>query len=499
MTTKVVKVIKLIAIPVLFMTALISCEENLGGGIGTGVVDNDLFETTRETSKVISYNNNELKVKANKLGQYLLGIYKNDDMGQLNASIVSQMTFGYMDFGANPSIDSVILNIPYHSTRSDVDYPGGVPKWELDSIFRNQNSEYFIKVSELTTFLNAVDPSDPEKELDYFSDRIYTEGPVLYNGLFKPNSKDTALYITRSEIINENTMLPVVETITAPPSIKLALDSDYFQTNFLDNPSIFESLATFIEYFNGLSIQVEQNGANDTNLMSLNFIDSSVRIYYTNDNTVDETIRSARTAIFSFTGVTNNTYTRDYASSNAEPFLTSPNIVDGDTRLYLNGASGSIALLKLFTEEDLNELRAKNRLVNEATLVFYIDQTASMAILPERIFLYNYDNSTQIIDYLIDGPSVFGGFLERDANGNPEKYTFKLTTYISKVLDGEDPVDLSLLGLKVFNSSDTPTSLIDINVENYSWTPKGIVLHGNNSENIEKRVKLELVYTARKE
>ena len=498
MTTKVVRAIKLIAIPVLFITALISCEGDLES-VGTGVVDNDLFETTTYPSKVISFNNNELKVKANRLGQYLLGIYKNEDMGQLEASIVSQMTFGSIDFGTDPSIDSVILNIPYHATKSEEDYEGGAPKWELDSIFGNQESEYIIKVSELTTFLNTVDPTEPEKELDYFSDQTYTEGPVLFSGLFMPNSKDTVLYIKRKEIIiDEETGefdIDTIKTTTVSPSIKLPLDEDYFKTNFIDNPSIFESLATFIEYFNGLSIQVEQNGVDDTSLMSLNFIDSSMRIYYT--NTVNE-VRRGQAATFGFTGVTNNTYIRDYAGSNAEPFLTSPNIVDGDTRLYLNGASGSIALLDLFTVEDIEDLKANNWLINEANLVFYIDQSANSSILPERIFLYNYDDSTQLRDHLIEGPATFGGFLERDEDGNPEKYTFKITSYIARVLDENNPIELSQLGLKVFNSSDAPTALIDVNVDNYSWTPKGIVIHGNNSENIDKRVELELIYTERK-
>lgn len=498
MTSKVVRAINLIAIPVFLTISLISCEGDLDE-VGSGILDNDFFETAHHTSEVISYNNDELKVKANKLGQYLLGIYKNNDVGQLEASIVSQMTFGSIDFGTDPSIDSVILNIPYHATKNEEDYEGGASKWKLDSIFGNQDTEYTITISELTTFLNTVDPSEPENELDYYSDQTYSEGALLYSGLFKPNSTDTVLYIKRKEIfIDENNLINDIDTIktaTVSPSIKLPLNTDFFTTTFLGNPSIFESLATFIEYFNGLSIQVARNGTDDTSLMSLNFVDSSMKIYYT--NTVNE-VKKAQTATFGFTGVTNNSYERDYAGSTAEPFLMNPDMLNGDTRLYLNGASGSIALLDLFTVENLEELRANNWLINEANLVFYIDQNANMSVFPERIFLYNHDDSTQLRDMHIEGPTVFGGFLERDENGDPEKYTFKLTSYISKVLDDSNPIELSQLGLKVFNVSDAPSQALDVIINNYSWTPKGIIVHGNNSEEVDKRAKLEIIYTERK-
>jgi hypothetical protein len=51
------------------------------------------------------------------------------------------------------------------------------------------------------------------------------------------------------------------------------------------------------------------------------------------------------------------------------------------------------------------------------------------------------------------------------------------------------------LALKVFNISDIPTQLLDVKVQDYSWTPKGIIVHGSNSEVIDKRVKLELIYS----
>ena len=45
------------------------------------------------------------------------------------------------------------------------------------------------------------------------------------------------------------------------------------------------------------------------------------------------------------------------------------------------------------------------------------------------------------------------------------------------------------------NISDIPASGTDTEITNFSWTPKGVVVHGNQSLNLEKRLKLEISYT----
>lgn len=501
MTTKVVKAIKLVAVPLLFIIGMISCEGDIEN-VGVGVIDNGLFDTKQYSSNVLTYNQNDLEVKANRLGQYLLGIYENDDFGQLNASIAGQLTFiSSIDFGVDPKIDSVILNIPYQATRDTEDNSGGSPKWELDSIFGNQDVEYKLSVYELKTYLNTLDPSNPGEVLDYYSDQTYLFNPTaLYDGLFKPSKNDTVLYIQRKEIIiDEDTMEHDVDTIktsTVSPSIKLPLDTDYFTTNFLNNPAVFENPSAFIEFFNGLYIQASKVNASDkTSIMSLNFTISDMTIYYT--NTVDDE-RKKQSARFGYTGVTNNIYDRDYTDSNAKVFLDNPNIIDGDTRLYLNGAAGSFALIDLFTDENIADLRSNNWLINEANIIFYIDnESADESTIPEQIFLYNYEDETQISDVLIDGLISFGGQLERDDDGNPYRYKINITNYISRILSQDDPRELKQLAIKVFNISDTPLQITDVIVQDYSWTPKGVVVHGNQSEDIEKRIVLEIVYTER--
>lgn len=498
MFTKVMKAIKVIAMPLLFIVAIIACEGDIED-VGVGIVDRGLFDINEQNFDIISYSQNDLEVKANSLGQYLLGVYKNDDFGQINAGLAGQLTFfSSLDFGIDPAIDSVILNIPYQATRSEVDNSDGSPNWELDSIYGNQDVEYTLSVHELETFLNTLDPSSPQINLDYYSDETYLFNEIpLFEGSFKPNKNDTVLYIHRKEIIlDEETNTYQIDTIKSSissPSIKLPLDKVYFTDNFFTHPEAFTSSAAFVTFFNGLYLEASKiSAADEPSIMSLAMSNASMNLYYT--NSVSD-VRTTQTATFAFGGVISNTYLREYEGSRAQTAIDNPDVINGDERLFLNGAAGSIALIDLFVDEDLEELRANNWLINEANLIFYIDDTADLEVIPERLYLYNYENETHIGDVLMEGLDVFGGDLERDDAGIPIRYKFKITNYIADILDDIDPIELTQLALKVFNISDIPTQLLDIKVKDYSWTPKGIIVHGSNSEVIDKRVKLEVIYS----
>jgi hypothetical protein len=51
------------------------------------------------------------------------------------------------------------------------------------------------------------------------------------------------------------------------------------------------------------------------------------------------------------------------------------------------------------------------------------------------------------------------------------------------------------IGLKVYNPSDTPSAITDVKIREYSWTPKGVVLFGQDPIFGDKRVKLEISYS----
>ena len=521
MTTKVVKNIKQIALFSLLFMGMLSCETDIEN-LGTNIVENGIFDTQQYDSDLTAYNQNILKRRANNLGQYLLGVYKNDDFGQLDASIVTQLVpSGVIEFGLDPAIDTVILSMPYHAT--DLALANEMPEYELDSIYGNLGGKFNLNVYELTTYLNTLDPLDPSNELVYYTDETYNYNPTaLYssNGIaemFIPNANDTVLYVKRPEVIIDfNTMLHDVDTIkriNAAPSIKLPLNETFFTDNFLPNESIVGTTESFVEFFNGLFIEATDESNLPASIMSLDLSDANVTMYYTNTIITDETVnnidlngdgsitstanvRTKQSATFAFSGITTNTYIRDYTTpTNAIDVINNPNVFGGDERLYLQGASGSFALIDLFTSENIENLRNNDWLINEASLTFYVDQNSDTSIAPEQIFVYNYEENSQITDMFTEGPTEFGGLLERDDDDNPLKYTINITDYISNILKSNDPIELSQLAVKVHNTSDLPTGLTDVEIKDFSWTPKGIVIHGNQSSDIDKRIKLEITYT----
>jgi len=499
MATKVVNVLKQGGISLLLIIGLLACEGSIDD-VGVNIVDNDIFEEGKFTSEVIAYNKNIEKRIGNKLSQYLLGVYKNDDFGQIEASVIGQLTFSLdVDFGTDPVIDTIILNIPYYATR-DGNYEDGKPKFVLDSIFGNKEIPFSLKISELETYLNTLDPENPSEELEYFTDDSFDQnGTPFYSGEFIPNEKDTVSYVSRPEIIpdpeNDIYNVDTIKRVDSAPTLKIPLDKDYFTNNFLNRPEIFESNSAFVEFFNGLYLEASEYNDPESLLMALNFSGATMTIYYTNTVVVfDEDIRTKQSAAFNFGGVTINKYDRDYTGSNAKAIIDNTNPVFGDEQLAVQGAAGSIALLDLFTNEDLDVLRSKNWLINDANLIFYVDQSSDLSIIPEQLFLYNYDDNEQLPDLLFEGFLVFGGKLEYD-DETPVSYKINVTDYVSRILAFEDPKTPSKLALKVINPTDVPAGVTDIEVRNYNWNPKGIILHGNTTSDIDKRVKLEITYT----
>jgi hypothetical protein len=211
--------------------------------------------------------------------------------------------------------------------------------------------------------------------------------------------------------------------------------------------------------------------------------------------------------------------------------------VAGDSRLYLKGGEGSIANIKLFNGDDINDgddntfdnwksffvetddegnfVKSK-RLVNEANLIFYVDQDIVQDGEPNRIYLYEVENKSPLIDYNrdISIPSLPSlsrinhlGPLERvddEPTGSGIKYKLKITEHINNLLLRDSTnVELGLavsinVNQEEFSAQRKVQSSVnpDLTIPVSSIpTPRGIILHGNITENESKRVYLEIYYT----
>jgi len=506
MATKVVTILKYVGLFSFVFFTLISCEKEIEN-IGVDLIENKKFETGDFVSDVASANKNIENVPASSVLQYLLGVYTDPEFGELKGSIVSQLlissTGDNYDYGTNADIDSVLIFIPYQATQID-DATDGKPLFEIDSIFGDADKEFKLDVYELETFFNTLDPSDPSKPMIYYSDKVFEKSSIpFYSENIKVNANDTVTYIKR--YMPDGITVYDTDTIketNASPVLKLPLNEAMIQQIFVDNASgsEFSSLDEFTKYFRGFYLEATEATTNKSHLISLAMTTARMVIYYSNDQDETESQDLNDNDIDGEQGVrVKESYSFSFASTNKSNVLERDYSVSkqsGSNRLYVQGAAGSLATIDLFEGTDLPGLQDDNLLITGANLTFYVDQNASSDIVPEQLFIYNYQDNLQIIDVLTYGLLGIGGSLERDDDGNPYKYVFNINNYISELFISQDPEDLVTLGIKVYNNpSDSPSSSTDDAISDYSWTPKGVVLYDQSEESGDKKVQLEIFYS----
>jgi len=516
MTTKKISIPKYFFLISVFVIGLMSCERDFKD-IGIALVDNNKFDTKVLISDIIAYNKKIDSVRVDSMPQYVLGVNKNGVFGKTTASIAAQLALApSTNFGENPKIDSVILDIPYYNRKTgtkkvpnfateDLNDSIAVPIFELDSILGNRDTKFTINVYELGTFLNALDPLDPTRKKRYFSNRSYAVvGTELYTGLFKPNADDTVAYIKYRDPLSEKVFdIDTIKRVGSIPTIKMPLNEDFFSSKFLPNGNSaeFSSTDEFIHFFRGLYI--EASGTDGT-LLTLPLQNGSITIFYSNDASstdaggVTTVTRQKQKMIFPLTGIRTNKFEHNYslATSSIQNKLLNPDKVNGEQKLYIQGTSGVMAVLNLFTKDDLEAIRSKNWLINEANIKVYVDKDETGSDVPNRLFLYNLDNNAQILDVISEGTFNFGGTLEYDADGKPDFYKFKITDYIASILKRENTREPSKLALKAFSSYNIPSFLraSDTIIKPYDWNTKGVAVFGNKEMSAKKLV-LEVFYT----
>jgi len=536
-TTKNYTIFKYTTIALIIVFSFSSCESDFENA-GASLVNNGIFDTEKKDFDVISYTRNLEKSRVDNISaakietiKQPLGVFDNQDFGVFKASIIAQINAPTnLSWGESPNLDAVFLEIPYDAT-SDGKEDDGKPKFKLNNVYGDQDIEFQIKVSRLDDYLTKLDPIDPTKAKKYFSNEVFNTSDELYPWTdFKPNAKDTVLYFDRTLLdVAANAYAPIqvedtIKANTVKPFIRIPLNKTFFENNFINNPTqaVFDNAGDFNNFFRGIAIQVQ---GNDGSVVMLDIATANIKLYLTNteDKTADETtvdlngdgdtddtgvtypVRTKKTIAFPLRGIKTSTFERDYTNASGVNQITTPNnMVDGEQKLYVQGAAGSIAVIDLFAGEDLTILRNKNWLINEANLTFHIE-TQNENNLPNRLLLYKLDpdlandinENEHILDAVTEG-KYFNGFLQKDGD-DPTKYKVTITDYISEVLKKEDYTESVQLGLKLYNGMDKPLTIQDIIISDYSWNPQGVVLFGNNYQetdtNYNKRLKLEVYYT----
>ncbi|MDT0557865.1 DUF4270 domain-containing protein [Ichthyenterobacterium sp. W332] len=535
---------------ILLLTTIIACDKDFAS-IDSDIINNENatnFNTDSEKFNVIAYTNKLDPVQTDNMPINLLGVHNDPNYGSYTASIVTQLSSAVIapDFGENVELDSVVLTLPYFSRAIDVD-EDGFPIYELDSVYGS--SPIKLSIYENNFFLRDFDPtSEFSQSQSYFSNKATSisdnispsdlEGtPILLDpdaapfidvNNFVPSSDIVELWDEDDEVTQRNA-----------PSLRLKLDNQFWQEKILDmeGDPVLSNANNFSNYFRGLYIKAEALTP-DGSLMYFNFNSSNANIvlYYTQDPFTEGEERENATFTLGFNGNRVNFYDTNFTT-----IIPDGDEVNGDERIYLKGGEGALGEIKLFGGEDLDndnssdntfesfkkefvntdadgKFMSRKRIINEANLVFYVDNALVNGDEPNRLFLFDAKNNTPLVDYFLDANngvdpenSIINhlGPLERVDDDDPQsegvKYKFKLTQHITNLLVN-DSTNVKL-GLSVstnvnleesFNHGNILTgddsSVLEIPLSSII-SHRGTILAGNNHPDPDKRVYLEIFYS----
>lgn len=518
-----------------FLMFFVSCTEEFSE-IGTDIVGGNNFEVGQFSETFVKAYNQRVgpAIETSNLPAHLLGVLNDPVYGKTKANVAVQLVLNQVKptFGVNPEIKNVILNVPYFSTRTKITAEGE-SIYKLDSIFGNK--PYKLSIYENKFFLSALDPNeDFQANIPLYSDKhdeLFAQvGPLLYsNDAFVPSDKEILVFPETGD--------PAVDTIAnqrLAPQLRVELDKDFFKTKILNKEGSEElsNLNNFQNFFRGLYFVAEPVDPNDTGMILVDMNRANIEMNYTFDQTrtvtnadgttSEVTERADATLTFSLTGAKANTLVQEFNPA-IETAIQNANIAQGDERLYLKGGPGSMAVVELFgPDEDadgeadqLTEIKKNDWLVNEANLVFYVDQqTVQQGLEPTRIFIYDIKNNIPITDFNLDpivvndvfqSRTTFGGIIEKDANGKGIRYKIRLTDHIKNIIR-KDSVNVPL-GVVVTNNVTVvgnsrvkealPSAVVNQIPRFTAFNPLGTVLFGNNTsqENEDKKLKLEIIFT----
>ena len=532
---------------IILLIAVFSCEKDFAS-FDSEVINSDNainFSTNSLEYNLITKSEMVNPVQTNNLPSFLLGSYNHPQFGRSNSSFVGQMVPSEYnhDFGDNVVLDSVVLTIPYYSRGIDTSEEGDIT-YEIDSVYGDEPIK--ISVYRNNFFFRTFDPfSNFDTSQSYYSngslsveeiiDVTQLEGELLFEiDDFTPSANQ--INLTQIDT-SGNTYV----SQRLAPALRFKLNNpndNFWETNFFENEGnqVLTNEPNFKEFFRGLFIKIESNS--EGSIMLLNFASSNTKltIHYTSDNTnvgdsdtgsIDDIETNQHEYVMNFSGNLINLF------DNENPIDVG--LIDqsiGNENIYLKGGEGIISTLDLFsgsiTDDSGEEISEFDhfkqffyddvsdepiRIINEAYIEFFVNQNFSNDDEPERIYIYNYEQNTALIDYFLD-QSVSSltinakiNHLEplvRDSLDDDKgiKYKIRITEHLNNLILRDSTNAKLALGVisdvasvqnyKILNDSETEDKRLASGV---ILSPKGTILHGNLSPEVDKRPKIKIYYT----
>jgi len=509
---KIKYILPKIALLFTLIVVLASCEEDFST-LGADVIgDTTIDSQFTDENSVVAYSRKLAPVQSNNLPLYQLGTYTDPTYGKSTINLLSQLTLDRNDpsFGENVEVESVILYIPYFSTATQT--TGGVT-YTLDSVFGTNPID--ITLSRSNFLLRDFDPTTGfEERQKYFSN----QGPVFENFIGEEIFKIED-FIIKPEGFIENEGTDDEQLIS--PGLRVELPTAFFKELIIDNEGqdVLLNNNNFKNFFRGIYFEVDATGA-DNNLFLFNIANAEIAINYTADDPNNAGERDDREFVLEFGGVNVNVFDNQL-SQDVATALSEPDFTNGEENLYLRGGDGVIGVVELFGQDadnngvadELEILREREWIINEANLIFYVDDTKIEGgdTEPERIVIYDLKNNGFLIDYNRDASNTLDalnsrtnhlGRLERGSDAIGDFYKIKVTNHISNLINRDSTnvplglmVSQNVLLQQFQDTRNVQSPFISAVPSSSVISPEGTVLFGNATTNEEKRLRLQIFYT----
>lgn len=401
--------------------------------------------------------------------------------------------------------------------------------FELDSIYGNREQNFGLKIEASTYFLRDLDPdSNFQDSQEYYSSQqfspTFTDEILFDDNSLTISNKETLFFTAQDDPDTPDVdETATVETRFAP-GFRVQLNTigvDFFQRNLLDKEGSVELLSTsnFKNAFRGIHISLTPS--EEEMLFFLDISNAQIEVYYHYDQLEDEVIVEEKSSFnlsllagSPTTGLAGNAVNTFINDAYPAEITDAMDASDNASRIYLKGGAGSFAEIQLFEDEaEINQIKANNWVINEAHLIFYIDQDAVGVVgqEPPRLNLYNaetnlplYNSGTEIngADTALGVFLNYDGIIEKSGERGL-KYTVNITEHINNIII-RDSINATL-GLQI-TSDIRITGMNNVRLDNGEdkelpassiLSPLGTILFGNGVSPAEeaKKLQLEIFYT----
>jgi hypothetical protein len=493
--------------------AMASCQEDVSS-IGSGILGDETPNGILDDSQtVVAYSEKIGPLQSNRLPAYQLGVYNDPVYGKSTVNLLSQITLesSNPEFGDSATVDSVFVYLPFFNKATTVD---STTTYTLDSVYGQ--SPINISIFRSNYFLRDY---DPESNFEKFQDYYTNQGPTFEQYLgeelaqvedFIPTADG---YILNEGEDNEEKL---------GPGLRVKLSKEFFQENIVDKEGSedLRNNNNFKNFLRGIYFKVD-SPTDDGSLFIFDISKANITLHYSFDKESNPDERENKTFKLNFNAISVNTFENEPLPQQIQTVLDNPNTETGNENLYLRGGDGIISVVQLFGKDndnngvadELETLRDKKWLINEANLIFYVNQDLMVGgdTEPDRIIIYDLKNSNVLADYNVDPTNGLDpidaltnhyGKLQRGSDGNGEYYKLKITNHISNLINKDStnvPLGIVVSQNVLINTTQNLKDPQDPDIEEIPSSqiisPEGTILYGNNTPNQDKRLKLQIYYT----